>query len=275
MVVITSYRAGARQIQRVFKDHRNFGLLSIIQKSPFLIERKPEISDLINKFENKLSSQNENNITNKTKQEIEKEILEAKLKQIEANENETNFVPPPTELESIKHNQQIELPDANKKSVSKEIVNDEDDEALKITSSLYTPQNPFLVESKRHLIEEKIKQIEERIKVQEEKERQKLILLEQEEEKLYQPKLGDFKRPMATTFLIASAVYLLIQYSWWLLKDEEYIMEKEAEIREKERIIQMLLNQQAEIVEEMENKPSLFSSSPASNSGYFSWLWRK
>lgn len=272
MVVIRSHRT-ARQIQRAFKGHTNFGLLSIMQKSPFLVERKPEISDLINKFENKISSQNESNITNKTKQEIEKEILEAKLKQSETNE--TNFVPPPTELESIKHNHQIELPDTNKKSASKEILNEEDDEALKITSSLYTPQNPFLIESKRHLIEEKIKQIEERIKVQEEKERQKLILLEQEEEKLYQPKLGDFKRPMATTFLIASAVYLLIQYSWWLLKDEEYIIEKEAEIREKERIIQMLLNQQADIVEEMNNKPSYFSSSPSSNNGYFSWLWRR
>lgn len=112
-------------------------------------------------------------------------------------------------------------------------------EIQKISSKLYTPESPLKEEyrSKSTEIEERLKRINERFAKLKLKEDAKNAELQRQAwlkyNHLAKPTLQDFKRPITSFLLFASAIYMTMQYSWFALERESYIsqmQQKETEL---------------------------------------------
>lgn len=106
-------------------------------------------------------------------------------------------------------------------------------EIQKITSKLYQPESPLAPEyrSKSAEIEERLERIQKRFEALREKEAARNEQLGREAwlkyNHLSKPTISDFKRPLTSFFLLASAIYMTMQYSWYALEREDYIEKKE------------------------------------------------
>ncbi|ODV84834.1 hypothetical protein CANARDRAFT_208151 [[Candida] arabinofermentans NRRL YB-2248] len=113
-----------------------------------------------------------------------------------------------------------------------------------LTSTLYQPVNPFSEPSKASEIEAKIQSIQERLLKQQKIEEERYAELVAQQHELLKPTLSDFKRPLTSFFLLGSAVYLLIQYTWSYLEGEEHLIELDDKCKLYEVKIQELLDEQ-------------------------------
>lgn len=102
-----------------------------------------------------------------------------------------------------------------------------------ISSKLYTPQSPLTPEfrSKSSEIEERLQRIKTRFDSIKKKEEARIAQIQREAWLRYshtsKPTLQDFKRPLTSFFLFASAIYITLQFSWYALEREKYIEEME------------------------------------------------
>ncbi|GMG55605.1 unnamed protein product [Ambrosiozyma monospora] len=166
---------------------------------------------------------------------------------------------PPTELNSIRgtKNQSLQLnldltnPTQNKTdSQLKDLTPQQLAKIEQITSKLYQPTNPLNEPSKSALIEAKLKSIEMKLAQQQQRDEFRLQKMLIDQQKILKPTLSDFKRPLTSMFLLASCVYLTLQFLWWHLITEEHIESMEIKTRAYERVIQDLLNEQMKIVKD-------------------------
>ena len=101
------------------------------------------------------------------------------------------------------------------------------------TSSLYQPESPLAPEhrSKSSEIEERLKRINQRFAALKMKEESRHAELQRQAwikySHLAKPTLSDFKRPITSFFLLASAVYMTAQYSWFALERENHVEQLE------------------------------------------------
>lgn len=97
------------------------------------------------------------------------------------------------------------------------------------TSSLYEPESPLAPEyrSKSTEIKERLERINKRFAALKAKEELRSAELQRQAwlrySHLAKPTLSDFKRPITSFFLLASAVYMTAQYSWFALEREQYV----------------------------------------------------
>ncbi|GME83534.1 unnamed protein product [Ambrosiozyma monospora] len=165
---------------------------------------------------------------------------------------------PPTDLSSI-HGAKNQLsqpnynltntPQNKTDSQSRDLTPQQLAKIEQITSKLYQPTNPLNEPSKSALIEEKIKSIELKLAQQQQRDEIRLQKMLIDQQKILKPTLSDFKRPLTSMFLLASCVYLTLQFLWWHLITEEHIESMEIKTRAYERVIQDLLNEQKKIIE--------------------------
>lgn len=108
-----------------------------------------------------------------------------------------------------------------------------DAQIQKITSKLYTPQSPFQPEyrSRSAEIEERLQRIQKRFEILKQKEAAKNLQLQKEAwlryNHLAKPTLSDFKRPLTSFFLLASAIYMTMEYTWYVLERGDYVENQE------------------------------------------------
>lgn len=101
------------------------------------------------------------------------------------------------------------------------------------TSKLYKPQSPLTPEyrSRSGEIEERLKAIQKRFDSIKQKEEAKVAELQRQAwlkyHHLNKPTIQDFKRPLTSFFLLASATYISLQFAWYALEREQYIEQKQ------------------------------------------------
>ncbi|GMM29961.1 hypothetical protein DAMA08_042750 [Martiniozyma asiatica (nom. inval.)] len=134
---------------------------------------------------------------------------------------------------------------------------------LSITSSLYTPQDPFSIPTKSAEIESRLASIQNRFARLQEKEelRQRQLLRKNFEKYVSTPKLSDFKRQTVSLLLLASAVCISCHATWWWLAKEEKLRQWQSLEVEKKDTLERILQNQGE----------LFDINKSSK--WFSWLW--
>lgn len=125
-----------------------------------------------------------------------------------------------------------------------------------ISSKLYTPQSPLTPEfrSKSSEIEERLQRIKTRFDSIKKKEEARIAQIQREAWLRYshtsKPTLQDFKRPLTSFFLFASAIYITLQFSWYALEREKYIEEME---NKQDKIVNQLneaLREQKQILDQ-------------------------
>ncbi|KAG0690636.1 hypothetical protein C6P40_002135 [Pichia californica] len=153
----------------------------------------------------------------------------------------------PTEASQIQIQNEIQQPS----KLSKIQLKAREDAIQKISSRLYTPESPLTDEyrSKSGEIEERLKRINERFQKLKLKEDAKTADLQRQAwlkyNHLAKPTISDFKRPITTFLLFASAVYMTMQYTWFALERENYV--EHLEQKEAKLVTELntaLLNQQ-------------------------------
>lgn len=130
------------------------------------------------------------------------------------------------------------------------------------TSKLYTPQSPLAPEyrSKSAEIEERLKRIQERfaaVKIQEEARNTELrrqAWLRYSH--LTKPTFQDFKRPLTTFFLFASAIYMTMQYSWHLLENEDHVENMESRQDQLVKELNLAFANQSSVLNDYNNEAS-------------------
>lgn len=138
------------------------------------------------------------------------------------------------------------------------------------TSKLYQPEFPLTPKyrSKSKEIEERLASIQKRFHALKAKEDARNAELQRQAwlkfHSLSKPTLKDFKRPLTSFFLLASGVYISLQYTWYALERENFVDRKQAE---QEILVnslnEALLNQQI-VIDQYNN---------GSSSGYRKW-WK-
>ncbi len=104
-----------------------------------------------------------------------------------------------------------------------------------ISSKLYTPKSPLTPEyrSRSVEIEERLQRIQKRFEALKIKEEARSAQLQREAwlrySHLAKPTIADFKRPLTSFFMLASAAYLSMQYAWYAMERENYVERKELE----------------------------------------------
>lgn len=163
-------------------------------------------------------------------EELEKELL----KEIEQGKNKSDKLSttiPPNSTQSPSSNQINEIQEPPK--LSKAQLKARQEAIKNISSKLYTPESPFKEEyqSKRSEIEERLKRINERFQKLQVKEEAKNAELKRQAwlkyNHLTKPTISDFKRPITSFFLLASAIYMTMQYTWFALERENHIEDLE------------------------------------------------
>lgn len=130
------------------------------------------------------------------------------------------------------------------------------------TSSLYTPKSPLAPEykSKSAEIEERLKRIQERFAAVKIKEEARNAEIRRQAwlkySHLTKPTIQDFKRPITTFFLFASAIYMTMQYSWHLLENEDYIDNMESHQKQLVKELNLAFANQAEVIKEYSEETS-------------------
>lgn len=150
------------------------------------------------------------------------ESVERELAQQQSLHTEKNTVQPFPQVQ-----EQQELSQSQLKARNQAIQN--------TTSSLYTPQSPLTPEyrSKSPEIEERLQRIQKRFAALKEKEEARNAYIQRQAwlkyHNLSKPTIGDFKRPITTFFLFASAVYMTLQFTWYTVERESYVEKMEME----------------------------------------------
>lgn len=139
------------------------------------------------------------------------------------------------------------------------------------TSKLYTPKSPLAPEFKSRSaeIEERLKRIQERFAAVKIKEEARNAEIRRQAwlkySHLTKPTIQDFKRPITTFFLFASAVYMTMQYSWHLLENEDFVENMESHQKQLVKELNLAFANQAEVMSRYEDQ----------NTGSKWWkLWR-
>lgn len=128
-----------------------------------------------------------------------------------------------------------------------------------VTSKLYTPQSPLTPEyrSKSAEIDERLQRIQKRFDSLKAKEEAKIKQLQREAWLKYsylsKPTLSDFKRPLTSFFLCASAVYMTMQYAWYAMEYDEYVHDKETQQNELVARLNQNLKDQQNVINDYEN----------------------
>ncbi|TID29922.1 hypothetical protein CANINC_001433 [Pichia inconspicua] len=128
------------------------------------------------------------------------------------------------------------------------------------TSKLYTPKSPLAPEFKSRSaeIEERLKRIQERFAAVKIKEEARNAEIRRQAwlkySHLTKPTIQDFKRPITTFFLFASAVYMTMQYSWHLLENEDFVENMESHQKQLVKELNLAFANQAEVMKNYEDQ---------------------
>jgi hypothetical protein len=184
---------------------------------------------------------------------VEKELAQQSNQESTESINLSQQTKQQTQLNNeFKSSEPIELTPAQIEARNKQIQN--------ITSKLYTPESPMQPEyrSNSEEIEKRLQRIQQRFQILKEKEEARNAQLQRQAwlrySHLSKPTMADFKRPLTSFFLFASAIYMTMQYSWYALERENYI--ENMEIKQSNLINQLndAFNQQSNIINDFDSK---------------------
>lgn len=192
-------------------------------------------------------------------EELEKELIkEIQQSKNNAQQDKSTSIPP-NNTPSTSSNQINEIQEPPK--LSKAQLKAREEAIKNISSKLYTPESPFKEEyqSKRPEIEERLKRINERFERLKLKEEAKNAELQRQAwlkyNHLTKPTISDFKRPITSFLLLASAIYMTMQYTWFALERENHIEDLENKQSQLvDNLNTALLNQQ--VIINQYNNPS-------------------
>lgn len=124
------------------------------------------------------------------------------------------------------------------------------------SSTLYTPVSPLAPEyrSKSAEIEERLQRIQQRFAALKVKEEARTAELQRQAwlkyNHLSKPTIQDFKRPLTSFFLLASGIYMTIQYSWHVLENENFVDNMESKQAKLVGELNAALINQSKVLEE-------------------------